>query len=191
MKRIPVGELNGRMVTKCPFHKEKTGSMLANFDNGTYHCFGCGKDGHLGGTLLFRETTDQYYDWIMKMEKEKHPPKAETEKRIDLASVAEAIAHLDECRSVLEEIYGQVGRLEPDGVDPYLWTRAGLLVGEGSFPPTTNTSVVVDQKSIRFRGLLHNLRNPYGKSEEEMRDTRLAAADVIEWLCKGTPEGAA
>ena len=31
----------------CPFHVEKTPS-LAIFDDGTYFCFGCGREGNAG-----------------------------------------------------------------------------------------------------------------------------------------------
>lgn len=29
----------------CPFHKEKTGSLVVNDEKGHFHCFGCGEQG--------------------------------------------------------------------------------------------------------------------------------------------------
>lgn len=31
----------------CSFHKEYTGSMVLDFDNDTFKCFGCGVNGEL------------------------------------------------------------------------------------------------------------------------------------------------
>jgi DNA primase len=53
--RIDIADLVGRTVTLkkagrllkglCPFHHEKTPSFVVYPDQGTYHCFGCGKSG--------------------------------------------------------------------------------------------------------------------------------------------------
>lgn len=34
----------GKRIQLCPFHKEKTPSMVVRSD-GTYHCYGCGRKG--------------------------------------------------------------------------------------------------------------------------------------------------
>ena len=32
---------------RCPFHEEKTPSMVLAFKKGIFHCFGCGKKGDI------------------------------------------------------------------------------------------------------------------------------------------------
>jgi len=44
--------------------------------------------------------------------------------------ITEAIRHLHDCRMCLAEVYAQVGKQAPDGVDSYLWARVAGLVGE-------------------------------------------------------------
>lgn len=52
----------GRKKTKCPFHKERTPSMVIFNDSQSYHCFGCGESGDVISffskthILSFRET---------------------------------------------------------------------------------------------------------------------------------------
>lgn len=36
-----------KIVICCPYHEEKTGSFCIDQKNKTFHCFGCGKSGHL------------------------------------------------------------------------------------------------------------------------------------------------
>ncbi|MGI6545501.1 MAG: CHC2 zinc finger domain-containing protein [Fastidiosipilaceae bacterium] len=43
-KRLGV-KINNRGYCCCPFHEEKTAS-LKFYENGTWHCFGCGKGGN-------------------------------------------------------------------------------------------------------------------------------------------------
>ena len=50
----------------CPFHTEKTPSMIVNFKLGIYHCFGCDK----GGTInqLVREHTSKSINELLGIE---------------------------------------------------------------------------------------------------------------------------
>ncbi len=34
-----------RMVTKCPFHNEKTGSCIVDLEDKTFYCLGCTAEG--------------------------------------------------------------------------------------------------------------------------------------------------
>ncbi|MBS9430942.1 CHC2 zinc finger domain-containing protein, partial [Photorhabdus akhurstii] len=61
---VTVAEQQGRKLIKrgkdyvllCPFHEEKTPSMVLSSEKNLYHCFGC----HTGGSVL---------DWVMKTER--------------------------------------------------------------------------------------------------------------------------
>ena len=53
LKLIPAGM--SRYKCSCPFHKEKTPSMIIYENTQTYHCFGCGEGGDV---ITFKEKTD-------------------------------------------------------------------------------------------------------------------------------------
>ncbi len=61
---VAVAEQQGRKLIKrgkdyvllCPFHQEKTPSMVLSPEKNLYHCFGC----NTGGSVL---------DWVMKTER--------------------------------------------------------------------------------------------------------------------------
>ncbi|MBS1992321.1 MAG: toprim domain-containing protein [Cyanobacteria bacterium SZAS LIN-3] len=38
---------SGKVLVKCRFHKERTGSLSICFDTGRFHCFGCGESGDI------------------------------------------------------------------------------------------------------------------------------------------------
>lgn len=52
----------GRYSMLCPFHLEKTPSMTIDPDEGTYHCFGCLKHGHLED-IAFPTSTLNHHDF--------------------------------------------------------------------------------------------------------------------------------
>lgn len=45
----------GKMAVLCPFHQEKTPSMVIDFNDKTYHCLGCGRKGRIRGVIIFGE----------------------------------------------------------------------------------------------------------------------------------------
>lgn len=45
----------------CPFHKDMNPSMLVNLEEGTYHCFGCGKT---GGAQRFVQDMEKQYNGL-------------------------------------------------------------------------------------------------------------------------------
>lgn len=47
----------GNMVGRCPFHDEKTPSFTV-YDDGHFHCFGCGKHGSVFDWFMLRENID-------------------------------------------------------------------------------------------------------------------------------------
>jgi hypothetical protein len=42
-----------RIVIRCPYHKENTGSCHVDLVDDIYHCFGCGKQGTLMDLIIF------------------------------------------------------------------------------------------------------------------------------------------
>ena len=52
-------DMTGQVTLRCPFHEEKTPSLVIKFDADKYewpifHCFGCGAKGEYRGSLLTR-----------------------------------------------------------------------------------------------------------------------------------------
>lgn len=48
IERFYEGQLrrtSNKLMGRCPFHEEKTGSFFIYVDSNTYHCFGCGRGG--------------------------------------------------------------------------------------------------------------------------------------------------
>lgn len=53
IKLLPAGV--GVYKANCPFHNEKTPSMMVSPDRGTFHCFGCGAGGDIFEFLMKQE----------------------------------------------------------------------------------------------------------------------------------------
>ena len=46
--------MGGKIVTKCPYHKEETPSFVVDTKKKTFHCFGCGKEGTIEGDITLK-----------------------------------------------------------------------------------------------------------------------------------------
>lgn len=47
IEKLKLKKIGRRYVMLCPFHEEHTPSFSMNYDQNTYLCFGCNKDGLL------------------------------------------------------------------------------------------------------------------------------------------------
>lgn len=44
----------GKEAMLCPWHGEKTPSLVLDWEAGTYHCFGCGRTGDISEVHLMQ-----------------------------------------------------------------------------------------------------------------------------------------
>lgn len=58
--KAPIYPSTHSVMVKCPFHHDKTPSMSINFDKGLYHCFSCGRGGHIS-SLYWEMTGESLY----------------------------------------------------------------------------------------------------------------------------------
>ena len=61
----PATKKGKTLTTRCPFHEEKTPSLILNEEENIFHCLGCGKTGNasVGYLSETKEENIQMY-WI-------------------------------------------------------------------------------------------------------------------------------
>lgn len=61
-----------KTVTNCPWHKEKTGSLMLNFSNKSASCLTCGEK-----AIIWVSANDKngVYSWLKKLPEKENAPK--------------------------------------------------------------------------------------------------------------------